>query len=96
MPREELKLLTDIRDFTLPDSQTVQVVRGFCHALSPFPVGEGRERVTKTANELDRLRIRLDFTRLFYVILRRNFSEWLESSIESEAWVCDLQCGALT
>ena len=33
--------------------------RFLSRALSPFPDGEERERVTKTANDLDRLRIRL-------------------------------------
>ena len=36
-----------------------------------------------------------DFTTLFYVILTRKSSEWLESSVEG-VLVCDLQYGALT
>ena len=35
-----------------------------------------------------------DFTTLFYVILRRTSSKWLQMSIER--LVCDLQYGALT
>ena len=32
-----------------------------------------------------------DFTTLFYVILRRKSSEWLESSIESDFVICNTE-----
>ena len=48
-----------------PDSQTVQVVRGFFH---------GREHVKKAANDLDRLRIRLFSVSHFINSKRKTFS----------------------
>ena len=41
-------------------------------------------KVCVTRGELDFFTGIRDFTTLFYVILRRKFSEWLESSVESD------------